>query len=156
MPKTNSSCDVIFTPVFQSTDYLHHVCSNCGYKLHMCQRFYGGASFYSEDEVKFCPSCGKDVIRFSHDPIFEEEINFEPLRPFYDILAEADRRIKYLYFVKLDKTQVEAINELLPFAKDSYGWVKKAADAVQSIKFHKPSWQGLKKLEEEFKSKPGG
>lgn len=122
----------------------------------MCQQFYGGPSFHSEDEVKFCPSCGKDVIRFSHDPIFEAVINFEPLRPFYEILSETDRRIKHLYFVKLDETQVEAIDELLPFAKDSYGWTKKAADAIQHIKFQKPSWQGLKKLEEEFNSKSGG
>jgi len=154
--KTNSLCDVIFTPVFRNTTYLHHVCSNCGYKLHMCQQFYGGPSFYAEDEVKFCPRCGKDVIRFSHDPIYEDGINFEPFKPFYEILAETDRHIKYLYFVKLEKTQVEAIKELLPFAKDSYGWVKQAADAVKSIKYHKPSWQELKKLEEEFELKSGG
>ena len=156
MPKTNSFCDVIFTPVFKNVRYLHHSCSNCGYKLHMCQQIYGGPSFISEYEVKFCPSCGANVIRFSHNPIFEDEINFEPLSPFYDILTEADRKIKYLYFVELDKTQVEAINKLLPFVKDDHGWVKRAADEIKKIKFHKPSWQGLKKLKEEFELKSGG
>lgn len=142
--------DVIFTPVFRETRYLHHVCSECGYKINVTQEWYGGIHFHSSDGIKFCPHCGKPVVRFSDQAIFETPIDFEPMYIFYEAVEECERKIQWLYHCYISDNRREKIKKLLPFAKENHGCVKIAHDAIQGVACGKLDWRTRKKLLAEF------
>lgn len=144
--------DVIFTPVFRDTVYLHHLCSECGYKLKVGQKFWGGVNFDDTKEIKFCPSCGTPVVRFSDKAIFETPIDYEPLRIFYDAFREFQDKCKWLYRCYISDEHREKVKELLPFAENEpkWGWTKKAYDVVHPVSVGSVSWQTIRKLERKF------
>ena len=123
---------VIFTPVFFQTKYRHHICSECGLELKLDQSIWGGPYFpYGKEKIRFCPGCGKPVIRFSDTPIYEEPVNFEPLRIFYEASKEYERKCQWLYHCAVSLEEQNEIDELLPFAAKDTGWIKKAHEAVK-------------------------
>ena len=143
--------EIIFTPVFAGTRYKHHACSECGYEIILEQSVYGGVYFpYGKEGFRFCPGCGRPVIRFGNTPIFEEEIDYEPLRPFWDLCEEYERKCQWMYHLHIQEEQREKVNELLAFAQSSTGWVKKAYNAVALAKKYDMNWRKLKKLQDEF------
>ncbi len=140
--------DVIFTPVFKGTKYQHHICSECGGKIYM-ERIFSGLYFPGAEDVRFCPLCGGPVVRFAQTPIYEEEIDFSPLQPFYDLHREMEDRAKYLYWCVLTDDQRSRASKLTEFAvKD--GWTEKAAQVVEEAARYAPSYHGKKKLENRF------
>ena len=142
--------DVIFTPVFRDTIYLHHICSECGQKIRLDQSVWGGVYFGDTSEIKFCPHCGNPVVRFAEKAIFETPIDYEPLRPFYEAHEEYERKCRWIYHCYLSgETQVK-IQKLMPFAKESNGWVLIASKGVQSATRFTTNWQKIKKLKAEF------
>ena len=142
--------DVIFTPVFRETRYLHHICSECGYKINVTQEWYGGIHFHSSDGIKFCPHCGKPVVRFSDQAIFETPIDFEPMRIFYELREEYERKRKWLYHCYISVDRKDKIEKLLQFAEEQSGWVEKAYDAISKEVFSRPDWRTRNKLLAEF------
>ena len=66
--------DVIYTPVFKGNRYLYHECSDCRYQVRMQSDVL--FSLYFGESFKFCPNCGKPVIRFANLPKFIEEFNY--------------------------------------------------------------------------------
>lgn len=143
--------DTIFTPVFVGTRYKHHVCAECGYEIHLDQSCWGGVHFpYGKEGFKYCPGCGKPVARFSDKAIFEEQLDYEPLRPFFDLHEEYERKCQWLYNVATPEDQRKKIDNLLPFASNETGWKKIAYDAVAMAEIDRGDWRLIKKLIKEF------
>ncbi len=142
--------DVIFTPVFRETRYLHHICSECGYKINVTQQWYGGIHFHSSDGIKFCPHCGKPVVRFSDQAIFETPIDFEPMRIFYEEAEKFERKCKWLYHCYISDEHRKKIKELLFFVDEDCGWVKSAKKAIDRVAYNKLDWRTKNKLLAEF------
>lgn len=142
--------DVIFTPVFTGTDYLHHVCSECKHEITMEQSCWGGVYFGPTSSIKFCPHCGNPVVRFSNEPIFVNDIDFEPLRPFWSLKMEFERKCRWMYFYHISDERREKIDELLPFANENSGWVLAAAKAVSIGKQYRTDGHQIKRLVREF------
>lgn len=145
--------DVIFTPVFEGTRYKYHLCSSCGNQIRIRQDIFSPIQFDGYEDVKYCPMCGNHIIRFEKKPIYEKEINFEPLRPFYEEWERYERRLRWLYYCILHDKK-EEIEALIPFAKESpaYGWVGIACSALNVAKKYNTGWREKKRLIEEFGS----
>lgn len=142
--------DVIFTPVFTGTDYLHHVCSECEHKITLEQSVWGGVYFGTTSSIKFCPHCGNPVVRFSNDPIFVKDIDFEPLKPFWHLHNEYERKCRWMYFYHISDERREKIKDLLPFARENTGWVLTAAKAVSIGTQYPTDGRQIRKLIIEF------
>ena len=143
--------DVIFTPVFTGTRYKHHVCSECGYEIRLDQSCYGGVYFpYGQEGFRFCPGCGRPVVRFSDTAIFEEQLDYEPLRPFYDLYEEYERKCQWMYHVRIPEEQREKVEKLIPFARDSTGWTNIAYKSVALATKYTVNWRKRNKLIKEF------
>lgn len=142
--------DVIFTPVFRDTKYLHHICSECSHKITLDQSVWGGVYFGDTQDIKFCPRCGNPVVRFAEKAIFETPIDYEPLRPFYEAHEEYERKCRWLYHCYISEERQEKIVDLMPFAKQDSGWVLIASKAVQSATRFTTDWRKIKKLKAEF------
>ena len=142
--------DVVFTPVFRDTKYLHHICSECGHKITLDQSVWGGVYFGDTKDIKFCPHCGNPVIRFAEKAIFETPIDYEPLRPFYEAHEEYERKCRWLYHCYISEERQAKIVDLIPFAKQDSGWVLIASKAVQSATRYTTDWRKIKKLKSEF------
>ena len=81
----------VMTPVFEGTQYVHHICSECKGTIELRQSCYGGVSFYEifgakSEKIKFCPLCVSEIIRFSDKPIYENPIALTPLEVFGALL----------------------------------------------------------------------
>ena len=90
------------------------------------------------------------MARFSDKAIFEEQLDYEPLRPFYDLHEEYERKCQWLYHVATPEDQQEKIEKLLPFACNETGWPKIAYNAVALAKKYRVDWRKIKKLIKEF------
>ena len=142
--------DAIFTPVFRETKYLHHICSECGHKISLEQSVWGGVYFGTTKEIKFCPHCGSPIVRFEEKAIFESPIDYEPLRTFYEIHQEYERKCNWLYHCYISDERREKIQDLMPFAKQDSGWVLIASKSVQNATRYPADWRKIKKLKGEF------
>ena len=148
--------DVIFTPVFADTRYLNHRCSECGYELYVGQSIWGGVCFDDTGKIKFCPQCGNRVVRFSDKPIYEAPIDFEPLRVFYNLHEEYERKCRWMYNCVISDERKKKIEELLPFVKDACGWVRIAYEAVSVGSRYKTDRRKCNELMKEFGGKESG
>ena len=109
----------IMTPVFKGTRYSHHVCSECNGQLEFEQSCYGGVSFYEikgvkSEEVKFCPRCGTEIIRFADKPIYEDPIDLSPLDVFAELHREYERKARWLYHCFINEEHRQKIEALIP------------------------------------------
>lgn len=134
--------DVVFTPVFRDTKYLHHICSECGHKITLDQSVWGGVYFGDTKDIKFCTHCGNPVIRFAEKAIFETPIDYEPLRPFYEAHEEYERKCRWLYHCYIPEERQAKTEDLMPFAKQDSGW---GFDCFQSSTKRHKVYYGLEK-----------
>lgn len=147
--------DAIFAPVFKGTVYKGHQCSECKYRMTLEQNIWGGVDFGPTNKLLFCPHCGRPIARFSEKPIYEKQIDFEPLRPFYELHNEFEDKAIWLFQCKMNDEQRDKVRELLPFedAEPKYGWTRIAIKVAREAANSHPSWQTLKKLRKRFDGK---
>ena len=106
--------DVIFTPHFRGERYLHHVCSGCEYKVRIDNDVFN--KLYFGETFKFCPNCGKPVIRFAKIPVFEEAINRALFSAAEKIHEDMENRINYYLYVDLTDTERKELLAKASFA----------------------------------------
>lgn len=142
--------NTIFTPFFKGTNYQHHICSECCAELNFQQTPWGGVSFYGCENIKFCPNCGKPVVRFSKQPIFEQQIDWNPLSPFVDLRLEYEEKLKWYFWCKLTEEERMAVKKIMDLRESAYGINKTVIDNLQEVERYTPSWQTIRKLERRF------
>lgn len=148
----------IMTPVFEGTSYRHHICSECKGTIKFEQNRFGGVSFYTIslekcELMKFCPLCGKEIIKFSNDAIYEKPIDLKPLDIFAKLHSEYERKAKWLYHCYLSEAHRDKIDALIPLIKsgDVSLYYQKALDFAKMGKtYYGVSYQTKKKLRKEF------
>ena len=109
-----SETDAIFTPVYKGDRYLYHECSECLYQVHMREQF-APIIFYGEN-FKFCPNCGKSVVRFAEIPKFLEEFNFAIFEKLDSIYKEYKDKLDYYCRIILTQEELEEMIEKCKFA----------------------------------------
>lgn len=116
---SNDKQTAVMTPVFEGTQYVHHICSECKGTIKLRQSCYGGVSFYGifdarSEEIKFCPLCGSEIIRFSDKPIYEKPIDLTPLDVFGALHREYERKARWLYHCYISDSHRNKIEALIP------------------------------------------
>lgn len=112
--KCNDFPDVIFTPHFRRTAYLYHECSECKYHVHMGSNMFAKLCF--EEPFKFCPNCGKPVVRFAVLPVFEEDVNRAMFNRAEKICDDMEDRIRYWLYVEMTAEERKILVETARFA----------------------------------------
>lgn len=106
--------DVIFTPVYEETRYLYHECSECQYHIRMepsvLTPIYFGESF------KFCPNCGKPVIRFAKLPKFKENFDRTIFKDLIEFDKEYDDKLDYYCRIELTQAEFDELKKKCRFA----------------------------------------
>ena len=98
--------DVVFTPVFE--------CNECEYQVKM--RAECLASLYFGERFKFCPNCGKPVIRFANLPKFVEEFNYAIFNEIDTLYEQFKDNLDYYCRVTLTKEELEEMIVKCQFA----------------------------------------
>lgn len=153
----HQECSVM-TPVFKGTSYLHHICSECKGEIKFEQNIYGGVSFYSISlgecaKMKFCPLCGKEIIRFSDKAIYIKPIDIKPLDVFAKLHSEYERKAKWLYHCYISEAHRDKVDALIPLIEKgeiSVYYQKALAFAKIGKTDYGVSYQTKKKLRKEF------
>ncbi len=145
--------DVIFTPHFRGERYLYHVCSGCNYQVQIDNDFY--TKLYFGATFKFCPNCGKPVVRFTKIPVFEEEIKRGLFRVAEEIHKEFEDRLKYYLYIELDDDERRKLVDLAHFAialeKEGGELAGAGAKMIAEYGYSKLSHWDKKKLKERVK-----
>lgn len=147
----------IMTPVFEGTRYLHHVCSECNGTLKFEQSCFGDVSFYDIhfgecEHIKFCPLCGREVVRFSDKPIYVTPIDLTPLDVFAKLHLEYERKAKWLYHCYISDEHREKIKALLPLIDkgEISVYFQRALDMAEAKGTYKPTVPQMRTLRKEF------
>lgn len=94
---------VILTPMYEGEVYKYHECSNCKKEIYFEEDMF--QPFHFEENIKYCPFCGKEIIRYAK-PKFIEEINWDWLDEYQSIVEKMYRQLEYKIYCKLDKEQI--------------------------------------------------
>lgn len=149
----------IMTPVFDGTRYLHHVCSECKGEIKLTQSSFGTIYFYELElggkckNIKFCPLCGSEIIRFSDKAIYEKPLDLTPLDIFGDLHREYERKAKWLYHCYISdkhRDQIDALVSLIEKGDVSVYYQDAIDLAKKGDGYFKASSTALRKLRKEF------
>ena len=131
----------IFTPVYKGEYYEGHECSECKERVKFNR--YSTNAFLGTD-IKYCPYCAADIIRFSNTPKFEEPLDTSVLEPITKVITDSKEKIKWIYwccFTEEQRAKCKTIFEL----NNSYS-------DVRDIVFYKPHHSMIKKLQCKFEN----
>ena len=144
---------VVLTPIYKGKIYNYHECSNCKKEIYFKENTF--KPFHFEENIKYCPFCGKEIIRYAK-PKFIEEINWDWLDEYRFVVKKMYRELEYKIYCKLDKEQIDELAEKAKrgieyFGKgtflDSNGTV---CDMIYKIASENVHYTKKRKLEKEF------
>lgn len=144
---------VILTPVYKNIIYQYHECSNCKEKIYFDEDIYSPCHF--KEDIKYCPFCGNEVIRYAK-PKYEETPDWSWMDTFRNILNEAERKIEYEIFCRMNKEEKSKLIDKSEFGIEYFGnstyWNSNAniCEIVKETAYRKPHYTYTKKLESEF------
>ena len=109
---------VILTPIYKGTIYKYHRCSNCEGKIYFEEDYC--IPFHFEENIKYCPFCGKEVIRYAK-PEYEEKPNWDWMDKFKKVLDEAEDKIMYELFCKMNREERNELIDKTNFGIEYFG-----------------------------------
>lgn len=134
---------VIITPKYYGRRYDGHFCSGCGNSFIVDVDYYfHDITFANTDNMKFCPFCGKPIIRFA-EPEFIEPIDFSLLEPLEDWFRAKTEELNYLLYCKHTEEQRDEIEALLSF-RNCKGIIHKMIGEEIGYKLHYTTIRKLK------------
>lgn len=153
--KERTADGVILTPMYKGEVYKYHECSNCKKEIYFKEDMF--QPFHFEENIKYCPFCGKEIIRYAK-PKFIEEIKWDWLEEYQSVVEKMYRELEYEIYCKLDKEQIRELRgkaergieyfrkDTLPFPYNS----RTICDIVYEITSSKVHYSEKQKLEKEF------
>ena len=110
-----------------------------------------------EENIKYCPFCGKELIRYAK-PKFIEEINWNWLDEYESVVEKMYRELEYIIYCKLDKEQIDELEEksargMEYFGQDRWSFPYSkgtVCDIIHRIARTKVHYTEKRKLEKEF------
>lgn len=148
--------DVILTPIYNGTSYKHHECSNCKKEIYFEESIL--VPFRFEEKIKYCPFCGRKVIRYGK-PRYEELPNWDWMDKFKEILDNTDEKIEYEIFCKMNREEQKELIEKAEYGIEYFGSSSDWNDntnickIVRDVAYRKPHHSYIKKLENQFLEK---
>lgn len=100
--------DIILTPIYNKEIYQYHECSNCKKEIYLEEDMF--KPFYFKENIKFCPFCGGQIIRYAK-PKYIEEINWNWIREYSEIIEKTYNFFKYKIHCNLTKEQIKNLEE---------------------------------------------
>ena len=100
--------DIVLTPIYKSTIYLYHECSNCKKEIYLEEDTF--KPFYFKENIKFCPFCGRKVIRYA-EPKYITEIDWSWIEEYNAIIEKAYRFLEYKIHCKMTGKQIKELKE---------------------------------------------
>lgn len=151
----NISDDVIFTPVYKGERYQYHECSNCQYHITMQESVW--TPLYFGETFKFCPECGKPVVRFSNIPKFVEEPNWAMFQYIQQLDQNYSDLLDYYCRVILTQEEFDILRDKCKFAVEfkNNGGVSYVSPGIEKVaKMDRKPWNhwNIKKLKERIQT----
>lgn len=145
----------ILIPMYKGERYKYHECSNCKKEIYLEEDIF--QPFHFEENIKYCPFCGKEIIRYA-EPQFIEEIKWDWLEEYQSVVEKMYRELQYKIYCKLDKEQKRELREKAKrgieyFRKDTLPFPynhRTICDIVYEITTSKVLYSEKQKLEKEF------
>ena len=146
---------VILTPMYKGEVYKYHECSNCKKEIYFEEDML--QPFHFEENIKYCPFCGKKVIRYA-DPKFIEEISWNWLDEYKTIVEKMYRELEYKIYCKLNKEQIDELEEKVERGIEYFGQDRGSfpysngiiCEMIHQITRTKVHYTEKRKLEKEF------
>lgn len=129
----------IFTPVYKGEHYQGHECSECKERVRFNQ--FSASGFLGTD-IKYCPYCADDIIRFSNTPKFEEPLDTSVLEPIEKVIAHSKEKIKWIYWCCFNDEQRAKCKTIFEITNNYSN--------IRDIVFYKPHHTQLTKLKNKF------
>ena len=153
--KEKTADEVILTPMYEGEVYKYHECSNCKKEIYFEEDIF--QPFHFEENIKYCPFCGKEVIRYAK-PKFIEEINWNWLDEYESVVEKMYRELEYIIYCKLDKEQIDELEEKSARGMEYFGQDRWSfpysngtiCDIIHQITRIKVHYTEKRKLEKEF------
>lgn len=145
--------DVILTPIYRGITYEYHECSKCRGKIYFEEDIC--IPFHFEENIKYCPFCGRKVVRYAN-PKYEELPNWDWMDRFEEILEEANKKIEYEIFCKMNNDERRQLIDKAGFGETYFGsclyWHDNASVCriIKEIALRKPHYSYIKKLRSKF------
>lgn len=143
--------DVIYTPVYKGERYLYHECSECDYQVKIEESVL--APLYFGERFKYCPNCGKPVVRFANLPKFKEEFNRAVFNELEKIDKEYNDKLDYYCRVVLSQEEFKELQTKCKFAVElnKNGDIAVLSPAIRKVsQMNTKSWNhwNIQKLKE--------
>lgn len=146
---------VVLTPIYKGEIYKYHECSNCKKEIYFEEDIF--KPFHFEKNIKYCPFCGKEIIRYA-EPKFIEEINWNWLEEFSTVVERMYRELKYKIHCELNNEQIKELEEKAErgieyFKQDRWAFPYSngtICDIIYQITREKVHYTEKRKLEKEF------
>ena len=149
--------DAILTPIYKGKTYKYHECSNCKKEIYFKEEIF--EPFHFEEKIKFCPFCGRQVIRYA-EPRFIEEIDWSWLDEYNAIIEKMYRELEYKIHCEMDKEQIKELEDNVEKGKEyfkdgeSFPYSNNITCRIlYGITRKKLHYTDKQKLEKEFKTK---
>ena len=149
--------NAILTPIYKSNIYQYHECSDCKKSIKLEESILVPLSF--EEKIKYCPFCGKKIIRYA-EPKFIEEINWEWLEEFSEIIEKTYRYLEYRIHCKMEEKERRELRDKSEFGKEYFKenrWIPysngNVCDLIHRITLESLHYTTKNKLEKEFKKR---
>ena len=97
--KEKTTDGVILTPMYKGEVYKYHECSNCKKEIYFEEEIF--KPFHFKENIKYCPFCGKEVIRYAK-PKFIEQINWDWLDEYRTVVEKMYKELQ----VKLEEFKI--------------------------------------------------
>lgn len=157
--KEKTTDGVILTPMYKGEVYKYHECSNCKKEIYFEEEIF--QPFHFEENIKYCPFCGKEVIRYAK-PKFIEQINWDWLDEYRTVVKKMYKELKYKIYCNLDKGQIDELEKKAERGIEYFGLDRWAfpysngtiCDIIRQITRNKVHYTEKRKLEKEFGGGP--
>lgn len=146
---------VILTPMYKGEVYKYHECSNCKKEIYFEEDIF--QPFHFEENIKYCPFCGKEIVQYA-EPQFIEEINWDWLDEYQSVVEKMYRQLEYKIYCKLDKEQIDELEKKAErgieyFGQDRWSFPYSKGticDIIYKITRNNVHYTAKRKLEKEF------
>lgn len=147
---------VVLTPIYKGEIYKYHECSNCKKEIYFKEDIF--QPFHFDENIKYCPFCGKAIIRYAK-PKFIEEVNWSWLEEFSLVVEKMYRELEYKIHCKLNDEQIKELEEKAErgieyFKQDKWSFPYSngtICDIIYQITREKVHYTEKRKLEKEFR-----
>lgn len=147
--------DIILTPIYKGIVYQYHECSNCKREIYFEESMF--VPFHFEEKIKYCPFCGKKVIRYAK-PKYVEEIDWSWIEEYEKIIENTYELLEYKIHCKKGREEINELRDKARAGEEYFGNYgndftgrRNVCSVIYNITREKLHYTTKNKLEQKFK-----